>query len=169
MTAFGDFLTLWMVKHHVQQSELAENTGIPASIISRWMNVRRASRPSPESLDKLAPVMGVPVEELMRVAGYLPGEPNIESGRRPPIMARMRSLELEEARWVEVMGPRLGEDQAIRLFWDGLTRDARRRNDDVVTALTASAAELAEDDDAANKPVAFFEAFEDAAREAVAA
>lgn len=66
MEGFRTFLEGWLRDSHTPQSRLAEETGIPASIISRWLSQRHPIVPSPASLRKLAPIIGVPYEDLMR-------------------------------------------------------------------------------------------------------
>ena len=73
---FGDFLDRWLAEQRWSQGRLAHESGISQGLISKWVHSDRSRRsvPSPRNLEKLAPVLGVPYEDLMRLGGYLPGE-----------------------------------------------------------------------------------------------
>jgi transcriptional regulator with XRE-family HTH domain len=53
-------------------ARLAKTSGINSPVIGRWE--RGESRPSPANLERLAPSLGVPYEELLKMAGFLPGK-----------------------------------------------------------------------------------------------
>ncbi len=91
-------------------NRLGRETKIQASVISRWLNVPEgaaASRPSPANLEKLAPVIGVPYEDLMRMCGYLPGE-----ARAQVDVMRQAARDQVDA-WLTAVGPQYEE-----YFWD---------------------------------------------------
>jgi transcriptional regulator with XRE-family HTH domain len=54
------------------QARLAKESGIKSPVIGHW--ARGETRPSPANLKRIAPALGVPYEELMRMCGYLSGE-----------------------------------------------------------------------------------------------
>ncbi len=54
-------------------ARLAETSGIGSPVLSRWE--RGETRPSPANLERLAPALGVPYEDLLKMCGYLPGAP----------------------------------------------------------------------------------------------
>lgn len=62
------------------QSKLASISGVDNSTIARLE--RGETKPTPETLKKLAPYLYVPYETLMKLAGHLPGE--IEIVREAP-------------------------------------------------------------------------------------
>lgn len=70
MDDFRPFLAGWLRSHQMPQSRLGEISGIPPSIINRWLHADRPTRPSTENLEKLAPALGVPYDELLRICGY---------------------------------------------------------------------------------------------------
>lgn len=110
---FRETLKAWHERTGRNQAWLAGQTGISANVISRWEG-KRPTRPMPDNLAKLAPVIEVPYEDLMRMCGYMPGEAQKEVDRR----RQRRSDELE--RWIAAVGPEY-ED----LFWDDLKGRAR--------------------------------------------
>lgn len=68
--SFGGYLeNLRISKGYDSQRQLAIAAGLSPATISRIeSNIQRAE---PDTLKKLAPVLGVPYEDLMRAAGYL--------------------------------------------------------------------------------------------------
>lgn len=55
-------------------ARLAKASGLNSPVIGRWE--KGESRPSPANLERLAPALGVPYEDLLKMSGYLPGEPS---------------------------------------------------------------------------------------------
>jgi transcriptional regulator with XRE-family HTH domain len=55
-------------------ARLAEASGLHAYQISRLVGPN-PPRPNPRTLERLAPALGVPYEDLMKMCGYLPGAP----------------------------------------------------------------------------------------------
>lgn len=53
-------------------SEIERQTGISNSVLSRWFS-DRPRRPTPANLEKLASVIGISYEDLLRMCDYLPG------------------------------------------------------------------------------------------------
>jgi transcriptional regulator with XRE-family HTH domain len=69
------------------QSELARRTGIDVSYINK-IAMGRIMRPEIETLEKIAPVIRRPIEEVMRAAGYpVPPPSGEEVARRLVIQA----------------------------------------------------------------------------------
>jgi transcriptional regulator with XRE-family HTH domain len=58
-------------------SDLGRAAGISPSVIARWLPAPPGipRRPTPENLERLAPALGIPYEDLMQLCGYLPGAP----------------------------------------------------------------------------------------------
>ncbi|HLZ30874.1 MAG TPA: helix-turn-helix transcriptional regulator [Chloroflexota bacterium] len=73
MEAFQEFLDNWLKGCGWTPAQLSRATTIGQNVISRWLGAD-PPRASPKNLAKLAPVVGVPHEELLRLVGYLPGE-----------------------------------------------------------------------------------------------
>lgn len=71
MDRFRDFLTDWLARTGWSASRLARESGVRQNVISRWTS-QTPTRPSPENLKKIAPVVGVSYEDLLRMCGYLP-------------------------------------------------------------------------------------------------
>jgi len=71
---FGQFIRNLRLEKNISQRELAHLSGLNHSEISRIEGGSRPS-PSPDSLAKLAPYLGVAHEDLMRRLGYLSGAP----------------------------------------------------------------------------------------------
>lgn len=81
-------------------ARLAEKSGIAAHVIGRWRDEARATRPSDENLRKLAPALDVPLVDLLRMCGYLPGGTPSDQAA-----AHHVDVELERAmgRWQELI------------------------------------------------------------------
>jgi len=56
-------------------ARLSQISGIRSPVIGRWRD--GIGRPSDTNLKKLAPALGVSYEDLMKMCGYLPGEPTL--------------------------------------------------------------------------------------------
>lgn len=61
-------------------ARLAKASGLNSPVIGHW--ARGETRPSPANLERLAPALAIPYEELMRMAGYLPGEATVDPNPR---------------------------------------------------------------------------------------
>lgn len=77
--AFQQALNTTLRERNWTLSQMGRAAGIQPSILSRWLSSPAGggsvSRPSPRNLQKLAPVLGLSYEDLMRMCGYLPGPP----------------------------------------------------------------------------------------------
>ena len=100
MEAFYEFLTGWLRDAGWGPTRLAEAAEVSQSLVSKWVNAdpRRRARPSPKNLERLAPVLGRSYEDLMKLAGYLPGEPSQPSmnPRRAAVLTIVRDLVPDE-------------------------------------------------------------------------
>ena len=154
----------------IDQAELARRLGVGQPTVSKW--IKGSGAPDYESCLRLALVSGRPATQVLDIVGLDPSLLRVAGDQsgipQPAILSRMRSLDQQVTRWMEVMGPRMGEDAAAQRFWQDLVADARRRNE-LAESLTASRTDITTDDDTANKPVAFLSTFEEAPQEAVAA
>jgi transcriptional regulator with XRE-family HTH domain len=76
---FRDLVMAWLERRGWKPSDLATAADVSPSLLSKHLtdDTRRRVRPSPESLERYAPVLDIPFEELMRLCGYLPGEANL--------------------------------------------------------------------------------------------
>lgn len=71
-----------MKNAQVSPAELARVVGVADSIISRWL---KGAIPTVKNLRKAAPVLGVPVRDLVVRAGHmLPEEVGLEAPPTPP-------------------------------------------------------------------------------------
>lgn len=66
--AFGAWLTAAMQERNLSQAELARRLGVDAAQLSRWR--RGLVTPSVNHLQGIAAALGVPREDLDRLAGY---------------------------------------------------------------------------------------------------
>lgn len=79
------------VRQRGDLARLADESGIHAVVIGRW--ITDGIRPSTENLAKLAPALGLPYEELLRLCGYLPGTPAASGGQDSELVSLVRALE----------------------------------------------------------------------------
>jgi transcriptional regulator with XRE-family HTH domain len=79
-----DFRTLvleWLERRGWSRAQLAEAAGVSQSLLSKWLHDEphpRRVRPGPESLRKLAPILGHSYADLLRTAGYLEDDVPLE-------------------------------------------------------------------------------------------
>jgi transcriptional regulator with XRE-family HTH domain len=66
--AFGQYLANFLAHSttYASASEFARDAGVSPSAVSRWIN--RKERPTPRLLERIAPKMGRPPAELIRLA-----------------------------------------------------------------------------------------------------
>lgn len=100
MQSFGVFLADWLRQRGWSQNQFALTAKVSQGLVSRWLDDRdgRQSRPSPKNLERIAPVLGMPYESLMRMCGYLPESE--EPGEAPdPVAVELeaRGAEMREA------------------------------------------------------------------------
>ena len=73
-------------------ARLSQVSGIRSPVIGRWRD--GIGRPSDTNLKKLAPALGVSYEDLMKMCGYLPGEPSsFEPQLEPRLAAFLAEIE----------------------------------------------------------------------------
>lgn len=112
-------------------ARLAEASGIKSPVIGRW--AAGETQPSPANLERLAPVIGVPFEDLMKMVGYLPGDPS------PNVNPRLSAfLAAVEAGWLAMDDARrdLAERGARALFSvQPAQSTTNRRRDDTAKRL----------------------------------
>src|SRR5947209_2587618 len=87
MEAFRDFLDAWLARAGLTPTQLAERSGVSQSLISKWLHAdpRRRATPSPKNLERLARVVGVAHEDLMRMCGHLPGSADLGGAIDPQL------------------------------------------------------------------------------------
>ena len=76
--AFQTFLKKRLVDQRWSVIRLSQETGISDAVIYRWLRADRPKRPSDANLKRLVAALDTPYEELLKLAGYLPGEASIE-------------------------------------------------------------------------------------------
>lgn len=72
--AFRTFLRGWLERTGWNIPQLARTTGIADPVIRRWLVLHAPKRPSDANLRKLAPVLQVSEDQLLRLCGYLDGD-----------------------------------------------------------------------------------------------
>jgi transcriptional regulator with XRE-family HTH domain len=78
---FREWLTARLIELGLSKADLNRASDVGDSNISRWLTGGR--RPTPANLEKIAPVLGVSYEDLMRMCGYLPGAPTAVGATDP--------------------------------------------------------------------------------------
>jgi transcriptional regulator with XRE-family HTH domain len=73
--AFRDLVETRLADLNMSKYELGQRAGLSANLVYRWW---RDLTPTDVSLRKIAPVLKVPLEELMRAAGRLDADPDAE-------------------------------------------------------------------------------------------
>ena len=75
---FAAYLRRWLADHDVSQAEFGRRVGIRQTLVNRYVHMDPATRvrPGPDALRKMAPTLGIPHAELLRMAGYLAAEPD---------------------------------------------------------------------------------------------
>jgi transcriptional regulator with XRE-family HTH domain len=121
-------------------STLGRATGYSASSVGRWFSGH--NKPDLAAALRLAEITGRSAREVVEAAGH---DPNLlrvvresDVPQRPPLLMRLRSFEAELQRWMSVMGPRVGPEEAERLFWDRRIENARRETSDAEALLGAA-------------------------------
>lgn len=69
---FAGWLAARLAERHMTQAELARQLNVQPATVNRWL--REFRQPDPRSVEELALVFGLPVDEVMVVAGVLSGE-----------------------------------------------------------------------------------------------
>lgn len=77
-TEFADWLARELRARHWNQSKLAAYLGIHPSGVNRWFT--KAAVPNTETCQRLAEVLHVPAESVLRAAGHLPPEEPASGG-----------------------------------------------------------------------------------------
>lgn len=149
MQPFWEYLTDWLSARGWSANRLAEESGVAQTLVSRYIhpNPRRRLRPTDVTLRRLAPVLGVPHDQLMRMAGRL-DEGHMPTAAR--MSARQQSLTAAYDRWMAAMTPGMGEDAADAAFWEDLKSRADTRASDAEAAVKTAHAIITAA--AANRP-----------------
>ena len=98
---FGRWLGRTLKARHMSQTTLARELGVAKNTVSRWVTDTR--RPHPETMEEVAAVLGVPLDEVLVAARLLPGA-RAEVGPRArlrDVLAVMPDEEIVEfSRWL---------------------------------------------------------------------
>jgi transcriptional regulator with XRE-family HTH domain len=140
MDDFRQFVIAWLGRRGWNQARLSEAIEINQSLVSKHLtdDPKRRVRPSPENLEKYAPVLGVSYEDLLRMCGYLPGKAGASTGDDIENDIRARTAELLNA----VHGaPKAFWPTIIKATYDRAIDGAK----DMVELLTAAEDQLTED------------------------
>lgn len=84
-------------------ARLAEDSGINSPVIGRWRD--GVGRPTDTNLKRLAPALGVPYEDLAKMCGYMPGEPDPIQSELDTRLARLGATlsKYPRAVWMAVL------------------------------------------------------------------
>lgn len=88
-------------------ARLSTASGIASHVIGRWRDGE--GRPTDVNLKRLAPALGVPYEELLKMCGYLPGELAAETD------AIRQAMHAQVDAWFNSVGPNLEDPFASSL------------------------------------------------------
>jgi transcriptional regulator with XRE-family HTH domain len=75
------FLEELMSRRHRLPSQLASDLGVSHATVGRWLHGE--DLPSPRSCQLLAEYSDMPLEEILSIAGYLPGRGDARPESRP--------------------------------------------------------------------------------------
>lgn len=119
--SFGTYLKQLRKEKPISQRELADKAGISNAEISRIETGDRL-KPSPNVLRAIAPILGVPYEELMVKAGYL--------NNRTLFVSEYRKA---EENFIDIVTPQLiKEGWTLELCKDAGTPHISAKKDDIV-------------------------------------
>lgn len=88
---FARWLLDQMRRRDWNQTDVAERVGTHSSVVSRWVRGERV--PDTKSIDKIADVFGLPVDDVLTIAGHRPAvEPLDPDDPRELLAARVRRM-----------------------------------------------------------------------------
>lgn len=85
-----------MRERGASQADLARASGVPQNVISKWLN-GQVDEASPRSLKRIAPILGLSYEDLLRRMGELPSRPDAVDADPLEQYIRQRIAEMREA------------------------------------------------------------------------
>jgi transcriptional regulator with XRE-family HTH domain len=108
--ALGELLERTRTAMSLNQSEMAERTGIPQSSISRYEGSDLSHFPDPDVALKLKQGYGLSIEEMAATAGY-----DIEVSEVSPVEKRRILSEATLVEWIEVNYNDINKADAVRI------------------------------------------------------
>lgn len=117
-------------------TRLAESADVSVGLAAKWLaeNPRRRVNPSPSSCVKIARALGVSPDYVLELAGHREPSERADSPSewqsRVPLRIRQGSIAGSYERWMSVMAPRLGAEQADELFWKPLLAEAQQKREE---------------------------------------
>jgi len=100
---FAKWLVTEMQRQELNQSRLAKKAGLSRATVKLIVD-QSTQKPEPDTLGKLAHALDLPVEDLMRRAGYLPSrdaiEDNTTMARLIQVASDLPDDELEELLYI---------------------------------------------------------------------
>ena len=97
----ADFIREWLRERDTTQLWLAQQAGIPHSVISALFT--RGAMPRPATLRKLAKPLGIPIGQLLVIAGYI-SEEAYETPIQQTDLARLYEIgDLTDEEWKQVL------------------------------------------------------------------
>jgi transcriptional regulator with XRE-family HTH domain len=112
----------WLRVQHAPRIEFARLSTVPQNVIGKWLNGDVQSV-SAANLRKVAPVLGLTYEELLREMGELP-----RVRARAQVTARRQAIRDQFDRWITAVGKDYEDD-----FWDAL----KAHGDSTVALITS--------------------------------
>lgn len=111
-TTFGAWLESQLQRREWNQSEFARRIDVRPGVVSHW--VRNERVPSPASIEKIADVLFVDVDEVLAIAGHRPRLPQDELERWQSVL-RPYLRRLDPANPEHVMALVAAAEQQIRV------------------------------------------------------
>lgn len=105
-----DFLLREMAGQQMSQRDLARRVGCDATLVSRWVSQDNTSVPGPRYCNKLATVFGYSPGYVLKLAGHMPEdeevEEKVEDAEREAMLAELREIldSFERSRWKDLVG-----------------------------------------------------------------
>jgi len=81
----------WLVARDASQADLHRASGVPQNVISKWLN-GEVARASDRNLKRIAPILGLSYEELLRHMGEIPTTQAGDSGVQSELEMRLHHL-----------------------------------------------------------------------------
>jgi transcriptional regulator with XRE-family HTH domain len=108
---FGALLRQLLLARGMNGTELGRQLGINKSSVHHWRKGNQ--RPKPKTIIKIADLFGYDRDDMLKLAGWFPGEPQPQ----PDPQRRAKHEKVDE--WLNAVG---GQYEA--LFWDALVAQA---------------------------------------------
>ena len=98
---FGEWLDKQLIAHDWSMSKFGQLCGVSHVAVSRWVSGERT--PEPESCERIAKVLGVPVEDIYRRAGYSLSPTDLDANAETMLHLFRNLPESEQERVLTIM------------------------------------------------------------------